>query len=480
MKILLLLAAAAWANADFYLGKDRAALFESYVADIRDAQVLSEAGFKRLGTTWEKELERSKARFLAAQTKADVYYALLSLKNSFHDGHSALNAGALKPVPETLSVPFRVAPSRDEKGKLRFTVTQSSIPSVAVGWEVEGHNMRKVEDLLVEFQEWSSGNSVERMELQFADWLTWRSAVRQPLPVQRKASYAFKDPKSGLRARVFARFGPDPRGPQAQPASLPDGSDYAGMTPVLSGKNYKVYADKDAVVLRYSSFAYEGKSPPEAEKADMEPLGPKLRELAKTHKKLVVDVRENIGGRFNERLLQLIARKPFRTTWRQFVFTPLTRRDKEFFSKAVDMISPEGAAKIGAELEAGANKSSRFAYACITPECEAAAKPVAASGVWPHPIHLLIGPYCASGCDQFAAVFADEKMGSLIGLPASGSSSPFRAERSFTLANGDKFTMTLTTGEGYRPSGETIDGNPARPAKKLYGATIRSVLQALP
>jgi C-terminal processing protease CtpA/Prc len=74
---------------------------------------------------------------------------------------------------------------------------------------------------------------------------------------------------------------------------------------------------------------------------------------------------------------------------------------------------------------------------------------------------VLVGPVCASACEHFVATIKDNDLGALIGLPSRGGSAPFRAAQSFTLKNGQTFSIVLNTGIGYRPNGEPLEGNPA-------------------
>jgi len=123
--------------ADEWLGKadEREKLFNAYVQTIKDAQVFSELEFKRLGTTWEKELERAKKRFVEADTKADVYYALLSLQRTIHDMHSSLTVpSVLMPPSQTLSLPFTLGVRGNSLESAHYVVVPSAIPELKPGF----------------------------------------------------------------------------------------------------------------------------------------------------------------------------------------------------------------------------------------------------------------------------------------------------------------------------------------------------------
>jgi C-terminal processing protease CtpA/Prc len=57
----------------------------------------------------------------------------------------------------------------------------------------------------------------------------------------------------------------------------------------------------------------------------------------------------------------------------------------------------------------------------------------------------------------------DNGIAKIVGLPSSGGHSPFRSNWFAKLANGKSTKIVVTTGEGYRPNGEPLEGNPAVP-----------------
>ena len=491
--LALLVPAARAYDADIYLGKDRAALFESYVADIRDGQIISERGFARLGTTWERELERSRRRFLSAVTKEDVYYALLSLKNSLHDAHSALDLpAALVPYRRILRMPLTLRPARGADGELRFVVVASGLPGAEPGLVLEKFQGAAPAEAMSDFREWHRSSSPEHEEFEFAGWLTARNSSRQPPPETRRTSYVFRDEKTGREVPIEAEFVEEVRpasGAAAPPEDpVPGAEDYDGLPCVLKGINYGVYQDAatKTLVLRYFSFSYSGArgGNEKGRKEDLGRLEKYLRSENSRYAGLLIDVRENDGGNVNQELLELLAAKSFKNTARTMVFTPLTRRDGEFLSDALRYVSPETAARLRREFAAGAAKSDAFAFNCSNAECSSrgdlAGRP---SGAGLHyRTALLTGPYCVSSCDQFVSTFADNAMGEVVGLPSRGASAPFRGRRKFRLADGETFTITLNTSVTERPNGEVLEGNPSRPTRFLYPRRngLREALDSLP
>lgn len=501
-------------EADLYLGKDRAALFESYAADVRDGQYLSEKGFARLGTTWAREVARARERFLAARTKADVYYALVSLKNSVHDGHSRLLVPDSLRVPDAwLSLPLSFSPVRRD-GKLRFVVAGSRLAAAPDGLVLETYRGRTPESLMPEFLEWLDSSSPEAWESDFAQALAHRNLARVPPLGNGDVALRLRDEKTGRAVDVAARFAPPGEGaPQARRASKPrpEDDEYAGRPRVFTGINYAVYQDTAAeiLILRYTSYFDAERfrrEPPELSYApaadldwsdeheagdrlarrDIEELGRFLKKSNGAYRRLLIDVRRGSAYHpVSRALLEMLAQKPFKTTTNAMVFTPLMRRDGDFFEEAMHMSSRAQREVLRREFRGGAALSSRFTFYCKTSKCAPEEGDCEPSPLGlRYQLYVLSGPYCASACDQFVSIVADNGLGEVVGLPSMGASSPFRGDRSFRLADGETFKITLNAGITYRADGEVLEGNPARPSRLVRPVPGRDyladVLAALP
>ena len=176
---------------------------------IKDAQVFSELEFKRLGTTWEKELERAKKRFLEADTQMDVYYALLSLQRTIHDMHSSLTVpSALTPPPQTLSLPFTLGVRGNALESARYAVVQSAIPELKPGFVLKQYNNQTPAQLEYDLSEWLSSTSPENQKLELANALTrYTNSSRYPPPnVNIPVSVVFVDPTSQKEISVTVRW----------------------------------------------------------------------------------------------------------------------------------------------------------------------------------------------------------------------------------------------------------------------------------
>jgi hypothetical protein len=488
-------------EADAFLGRNRADLFDSYAADIRDGQHLSKESFARLQTSWEDEVARSRRRFLAAKSRVDLYYALLSLKNSVHDGHSRLTLPASIPKPEgVLRLPLYLAAVRQAGGKTSFVVTWSSLPGVEKGLVLERYGGKSVAQAMREYLEWLDTSSPEALEDDFAAWLTRRDLSRAP-PHPGAVELVLRAEATGRKIRRRAVFAPEPAGPSKASREDPD---YAGLTQAFTGLNYCVYSDTSTrtLILRFTSYwnlEKFRKEPPALSYAlapitdwndehslaaslsnkDMDQLGRFLDQAGPGFDRLLVDVR--LGSAYHpasRRFLELLADRPFKTTTNAMVFTPLMRRDTDFFEAAMHMTPLRRRELLRKELASGAAQSSLFTFYCTSPDCLPSEGDCRPSRPGRHlRLFVLSSPRCGSACDQFVSIVADNGLGTVVGLPSMGASSPFRGDRWFKLANGERFAVTLNAGLTYRANGEVLEGNPALPKIWVPPSPGRSYLR---
>jgi len=205
------------------------------------------------------------------------------------------------------------------------------------------------------------------------------------------------------------------------------------------------------------------------EEVDTLTLGRYLNQ--QTYPNLLIDVRENGGGSVPTTLLTLVAKARFKILTRELVYGPLIKRDNAFLQASLTYADNYMRKIITDQLarEPAASQSQRFPFNCKTANCnldEAVFEPNV--NIKKYNLAILSGPGCVSSCDQFVAIIADNNLGRIVGLPSRGAHSPMRAPKEFTLKNGDKFSMIFTTGIGYRPNGEPLEGNPAKVDNYLF------------
>jgi len=494
--------------ADEWLGKaaEREKLFNEYAQTIKDAQAFSELGFKRLGTTWEKEVERAKKRFLDADTKLDVYYAVLSLQRTIHDVHSALTVPAgLNPTSEAFSLPFTLGMRGNSLENAQYVVTQSSISEIKVGFMLKLYGSKTLQQLEYDYSEWLGATSPEQLKTELARALTRSGAGRYPsLDPNTPVNIVFIDPASQRDTGVTVRW-------QTGATDVPS-QDYAQLSVDYAGINYRLYKDavNQTIILVYASFNYslrdtalktalagvsykvppfDNTQPLEAQSAWMTqflqanehpnlqsvrnfPFTVLLQEVdtlnlgrylnQQTYPILLVDVRNNGGGSIPTNLTALLARERFKTPTFEVVFTPLMKNDNTFLQESLGAGLQAKYILDQLAREKEAVKSSRFPFNCKTSNCS-----LTEAEYDPNPsvkkfnVAVLSGPGCISSCDQFVSLIKDNNIGRVVGLPSRGADSPTRAKKEFVFKNGEKFSMVFTTAIGYRPNGELLEGNPA-------------------
>jgi len=493
-------------EADIFLGAAdaRGGLFDSYVQAIRDNGIISQKGFQRLGTTWDNELERAKKLFMGAQTKEDVYYALVALKNSIHNTHSTINVpDMLKPRGDSLSLPFKLAPAGASNHDSRVLVTQSGLPQVKPGFELVTYDGKNFPALEYEYLQWHDSNSPELLKIEAARWLTRRYDYEVPPPSTKTVGISFYDLKTQTTVQVSLewRKPPKPAVEQSSPCGMNTGNDgdYKDFKFDFAGLNYCVYKDQASrtIILRYFSFYYyfpvmrlrnrtaflsyrprivdlHSNYPPESRLSQIDAA--ELRKYLARQKwnSLLIDVRENTGGALPDDLLGFIARKPFLMDTRSFVYTPRMRRNRKTFDQATEHFGPVKdflAEDMASNKEAEESFRYQYSYACQH-KCTRAdmmnSEKRPDMKIKKFDTAVLSGPLCVSSCDQFLSIFKYNGMGRVLGLPSRGGTMPSGMDEEFVLKNGDRFSIRLPTGIGYRPDGEALEGNPAMPDVFLY------------
>jgi hypothetical protein len=474
----------------FGVGADaRKKTFSGYVQQLEQFKMPSLRGLKRLGTDWQKELERSRSRFEKAQTKEDVYYALLSLQRSFHDAHSRFRAPVgFAPKEQNLRLPFRLE-VESLGGRRVYRVSRSEDPAIKPGWILKSLDGKSPDVWETEFREWTSNHSPEALWLETARKLVSRRASQMPLPsINSRAELVFTKGGAGSMVQATVQTAgcwklqesesPEPEPPcgDAEVSRM----DYSGLRRVFTGLNHCVYEGKvgSPLVIRAFSFDYDWSAEElrtrtanlsyrarKQERVDLasidaEELGRFLKK--KKPRSVLIDVRENGGGGLPTRFIGLFAKTRFAIQKRQALYAEPLRRDPSLAEQAFSMADRRMKPLLEAALRRGDAQSPALPFFCKTEACsdeEIFYEPVPDSFV-PSQVFVLTGPHCSSSCDQFAAIMAENRLARLIGVPPMGATSPFRVEMPMKLLDGSTFSVGVTVGEGIRMGGILHEGNP--------------------
>ncbi len=458
--------------ADRWLGTDRAATFDRWLAAIRGVHHVSEDAFARLGTTLDAEVARSRARFLTASGDEAAYYAIVSLVAALHDAHVELHhfgapgrrdlPDVLVPDEPTVFVRANIRAER-EGDHTTYAVSAESIAPGAELLAVDGISIDELEDRL---REWYRLHSPEGLRDFVASWVTYRDPRALPAPSPgdqltlrvRTASGDEEDATLTWEAIAQTRGLPGPPRCCETFGSSEAATDYERRTPFASGEQWCAY-DVDAVtVVRACSFAYVDR---DALVRDQQAMLDAIEVRAPA--RVLFDVRENGGGDFDPVFFGAFTDRSYAIPLKRFYFGPALREDPGLLDRAIVFLErvPDPIALLEGELARGEDFSRAFPFFCRTAACEATEATYEGRGLPTYEVAVLTGPGCASSCDDFVSILRDNAIASTVGVPSAGADSPFRYVLELALADGTTFDLVVTAGVSERPGGTTIlEGHP--------------------
>ena len=448
-------------------------------------------------------MEGVKQLFIGAKSRADVYYAILALQRSFHDGHSQLRADDLVPQKPSVRLPLKFVPRFDGKNWI-YKVEQSLTPEIPVNSILISVDDQDSSTLEKNFVRWNRNSSLESLRISLANWLSSRNPVNYPSPdvgdviklrIKIPGKDGIQETKLIWKERESVIWTKEKATKCGEP--LPNDSDYTEFKIEFVGLKYCVYSSKrsDTKIIRYFSFDYffensaelwnrialisykpsllTDNNPDEYSLARLDQK--KLIDWLKNKKlkKVFLDLRENGGGGLFFNLPAAFASKPFKSTYLKLWLGPALRTHPELL---LNMMTPSQE-QIEIYKKALISKTpSEFSpvlpFFCTSNECDFNEATISATGELKH-IELIVisGPECYSSCDQNVAIFKTNGIAKLAGMPTAAGSSPSRIDSKFKLNNGSFFTMSLTTVVTLLPNGEVLEGNPVPLDILLYPST---------
>ncbi len=458
-----------------FTGPDPAARFAIFEDALRKTARLSPEAQARLGTTFDAEVARARARFIAARTPLDVYYAILSLKNSMHDAHAtffhdpslALHdmPAALLPTTPPVTLPLTVRVEYDSADSATeapsYLLEGSGIPAGSVLETIDGI---PVADLPDQLREWFPFHVTEGLHEFIGHWLTERFAENTPAPAPgTTAELSFHSgapsgpiAKATLTWKAAKGGGPPP--PCCEMFGTAEARrDYQSRTPTKSGANYCVYDATGSTpastiaIVRWCSFDYERPSGLEDDEAS---LSAHLSKSPPAH--VLFDVRENGGGTFDPAYFAAFTTASYRIPTKALYFAPAFREDPSALDRIQYYLEPlaDPAGKMRADMAAHptATFSSERPFFCRTATCSEAEATEAGGATAPtFTTAILTGPLCLSACDDFVSIMRDNGLATLVGTPSAGADSPYRYPVSLPLAKGS-VDLEVTVGVSYRPT----------------------------
>lgn len=513
-------------EADRWLGIDRRATFRAHVEHLSAITTPSAAGLARLGTRWEDELVEVERRYVEAVTSDDAFLALVTLKNSLHDGHAFIEVPGWRPTAPVVEVPLKVRVELDDD-EVHYVVQDGGpISAGSIVIAVDGVPASAWEQL---HRPWfAGGSSPEGLREDIARWLGRRDPTREPSPspgtsfIVRVRHDDGEEEEFALRWQAATQDAlPCP--PFAVRCAPDEHGDYTGA-PLFEGIGACVYATDDPTtrVVRYHSLltpetldpieraCFERKLPHLSYRLTLDEadaIGPRglmmrdqgelLDHLARTGvQRVLFDVRENVGGDFDPVFFGAFTAGAYEQPKKSFVFSPYFQEDPARIADAnvyVALLSgepvPDGAARIEQSLRDTPQheRSPPLPFYCQTSRCSPDEAVFSSQSNVVFRAAVLTGPRCFSACDDFVAIFRDNDIAPTIGQPTAAGDAPYTFDTALPLADGSAAALRLTVGVSFHPGTETpLEGHPTivdvplSPSPDNRGAYVDAALALVP
>ena len=449
------------------------ALFDEIIEKTARREAFSEVKEEAQSYSALAAMEALRSEFVAAESEADLYYALVKLSNARRDRHLSVNPveGGLR-VPEApaLAAPIQVLPDFSDLDEPSFFVARvgMGLASPEPGDRIAAVNGRTTSEYVEEFTQWIRHSTPYG--------LYWHMARELPLIVRNVPPDRYGETLNltlergdGERYDVSLAYGdaathtvgPDPR--------------YPGFLLVLERENFRVHVNEGEriVLLQWLDF----------ERSLIQDVMD-LVELAERDElldhDLIIDVRGSSGGSFGAYAIQRLVPRAFRTT---FGNVRLSDAGEALIERFQNLEVNEDAPDIfglnlsrswlrdWARTDAAEAIERGDEYTPPTP-FKLAHLPRDAGGILqPAPVHfrgrtaIVAGPHGGSHLDQFLSMFADNGLATVIGMPTGGYSNTWEHEEVLTFPGTDRPVAEFMWNIGHtlRPNTEILEGNPVTP-----------------
>ena len=448
-------------------------LFDEIIEKTERREAFSEVKEEALSYSPLADMKALRSEFVAVESEADLYYALVKLSNARRDRHLSVNpvdGGLDVPITPELVAPLHVLPDYSDLDNPSFFVARvgMGLSSPEPGDLIVAVNGRSIAEYVEEFTSWIRHSSLPG--------LYWHMARELPLlvpgvPLDRysetlnltleNAAGEQYDVSLAYGDAATHTVGPDPQ--------------YPDFEMVLERENFRVHVNgnEQIVLLQWLDFEFS---------LIQDVLD--LMELAERDElldfDLIIDVRGSSGGSFGAYAIQRLVSQPFRTT---FGNVRLSDAGEELIERFQNLEIDESALDIfglnlsrswlrdWARTDAAEAILRGDDYTPPTP-FKLAHLPRDSGGILqPAPVHfrgrraIVAGPHGGSHLDQFVSMFADNDLAPVVGMPAGGYSNTWEHEEVLTFPGTDRPVAEFMWNIGHtlRPNTEILEGNPAVP-----------------
>ena len=283
-------------------------LFDEIIEKTERREAFSEVKEEALSYSPLADMKALRSEFVAVESEADLYYALVKLSNARRDRHLSVNpvdGGLDVPITPELVAPLHVLPDYSDLDNPSFFVARvgMGLSSPEPGDLIVAVNGRSIAEYVEEFTSWIRHSSLPG--------LYWHMARELPLlvpgvPLDRysetlnltleNAAGEQYDVSLAYGDAATHTVGPDPQ--------------YPDFEMVLERENFRVHVNgnEQIVLLQWLDFEFS---------LIQDVLD--LMELAERDElldfDLIIDVRGSSGGSFGAYAIQRLVSQPFRTTF---------------------------------------------------------------------------------------------------------------------------------------------------------------------
>lgn len=449
-------------------------LFDDIIRKTERREAFSDVKERIMSFSALEDMKKLHSEFAGASTVSELYYALVKLSNARRDRHlrvSPVDGGLSVPQPSGGLAPIHVLPDLSDVANPVFFVAAvgRGYPSVKPGDVVVGVNGRSMAEYVKEFTHWVTHSTLHGLYWRMAFELP-RRAPNVPLTLYSEQLDLTLERPTGERYSV----------------SLPycsgcgvwglDGPDYREFTEVMRRENFIVRLDRNRriILLDWRDFEYSLIQ----DMIDLMAFAAQERILDYD---MIIDVTYSSGGSRGAYAIQRLVDKPFRTT---FGNVRLSDAGKTFIEWYRDREPDRNAPDIfGLNLSRSwlidwartdATEAIRRGdeYTPAVP-FKLAHLPKDSDGILQTaPVHfrgrvVIVngGVWGGSHLDQFVAMFADNDLAVVAGMPTGGFSNTWEHEEILYLPGTTRPLVEFmwSIGHTIRPNGEDLEGNPAQP-----------------
>ena len=466
--------------------EQRAALFDEIVAMTERREAFSPVKEEALGFSPMADMRALRDRFVEAATEADLYFALVELSNARRDHHlsvTPVDAGLRPPQIPNLQAPIRVLPDYSDLDNPSFFIAATNLeasdvdgPAPTPGDLIVSVNGRTISEYVDTFTPWVVHSSTHGLYWDMARDLPLRRNDVPP-PLYAPDLRLELENAAGQRYAVSLPY-LDAESLLVPSARVPATEEplYPGFTTALERFDFNVLLPDDGrevVLLQWLDFEDELIQ----DVIDLMDFAAREGLLGHT---LVIDVTDSSGGSRGAYAIQRLVDQPFRTTFGNLRLSDGAESFIRRWAAAEDDAdAPDifGLNESGSWLHEWARTDAVEAlesgdeYTAAVP-FKLAHLPRGSDGILqPAPVHfygpvvIIGGPRGGSHLDQFVAMFADNGLAKIVGMPTGGYSNTWEAEEILHFPGTEQPVARFMWNIGHtlRPNGEILEGNPPWP-----------------